>query len=46
MAILTCVFVNLHTAKDVPKQMPKKPCFRSPLNSQRVKGFQILMKSA
>ena len=40
------VFPNFRTAKDVVMQMSKKLRFRTPFDSQHVKGSQTLVKSA
>ena len=40
------VFPKLRTVKDVVRQMSKKPCLRTPFDSQHVKKSQILTKSA
>ena len=37
---------ELRTAKEVVRQMSKKPRFRMPFDSQNVKGSQTLVKSA
>ena len=39
-------FSEKQTAKGVVRQMSKKPCFRTPFESQHVKGSQMLAKSA
>ena len=40
------IFPKLRSAQDVVTQMSEKPSFRAPLDSQHVKGFQTLVKSA
>ena len=40
------VFRKLQTAKDVVRQMSKRPRFRTPFDSQNNKGSQTLAKSA
>ena len=44
--LIAYVFPNFRTAKDVVMQMSKKPRFRTPFDSQHVKGSQTLVKSA
>ena len=46
MTLIVYVFPKLQTAKDVVRQMSKKPRFRKPFDSQRVKLSQKLVKSA
>ena len=40
------IFPKLRTAKDLVRKMPKKPCFRTPFNSQHFKESQKFLKSA
>ena len=44
MTLIVYVFPKLHITKDVFRQMSKKPCFRTPSDSQPVKGYQTLVK--
>ena len=46
MNVIALVFPKLQAAKDVVRQMSKKPRFRRPLESQHVKVSQTLVKSA
>ena len=46
MIVITNVFPKLKTVKDVLRQISEKHCFRTPFDSQHVKGSQRLMKSA
>ena len=46
MILIVYVFLKLQTAKDVVRQMSKKPRFRKPFHSQQVKRSQKLVKSA
>ena len=46
MTLVAYVFPKIQTAKDVVRQMSKMTCFRTPLESQIVKGSQTLVKSA
>ena len=46
MIVKTNVFPKLKTVKDVVRQMSKEPRFRTPFDSQQVKGSQTLVKSA
>ena len=45
MTLIAYFFPKLQTAKDVVGQISKKPRFRTPLDSQHVKGSQTLVKS-
>ena len=45
MTIIADVFLKLETAKDVVKQLSREPRFRTPSESEHVKGSQILVKS-
>ena len=45
MTIIADVFLKLETAKDVVKQLSQEPRFRTPSESEHVKGSQILVKS-
>ena len=44
MTLIVYVFPKLRIAKDVFRQMSKKPCFRTLSDSQPVKGYQTLVK--
>ena len=44
--LISFVIPNLRTAKDVIREMSKKPRFRTPFDSQHAKGIQKLLKSA
>ena len=46
MIVIAYVFPKLWTVKDVGKKMSKKPSFRTPLDSQKAKGPQAMLKSA
>ena len=46
MIVITNIFPQLKTVKDVLRQISEKPCFRKPFDSQHVKGSQRLVKSA
>ena len=46
MNVIALAFPKLQAAKDVVRQMSKKPRFRRPLESQHVKVSQTLVKSA
>ena len=46
MTLIAFVFPKLRTAKEVVRQMSKKPRFRMPFDSENVKGSQTLVKSA
>ena len=46
MIVKTNVFPKLKTVKDVVRQMSKESRFRTPFDSQQVKGSQTLVKSA
>ena len=43
---LANVFPKLPTVKDLVRPPSKKHCFRTPFDSQHVKGSQTLVKSA
>ena len=45
MTIIADVFSNLWTAKYVVKEMSKKTGFKTPFDSQHLKGSQTLLKS-
>ena len=45
MTVIANVFPILWTAKDMARQMSKKPRFRTPFDSQHIKGSQTLVKS-
>ena len=44
MTLIADGFPKLQAAKDVLRQMSKKPCFRIPFDSRHVKGSQRLGK--
>ena len=46
MTFIAYVFPELHTRKDLVRPMSKKCPFTTPFNSQYVKRFQTLVKSA
>ena len=46
MTLIGYVLSKIETAKNVVRQMSKKLSFRTPFNSQYVKGSQTLVKSA
>ena len=46
MTLIAYLFPKLQTAKDVVGQISKKARFRTPFDSQHVKGSQTLVKSA
>ena len=46
MIVITNIFPEFKTAKDIFRHISNKPRFRAPFNSQRVKGSQTLAKSA
>lgn len=46
MSFIADVFPKLFTAKDVVTEISKRPRFKTVLNSQDVKGFKTLQKSA
>ena len=46
ITLIVYVLTKLRTAKDVVRQMSKKPRFRTPFESRHVKGSQALVKSA
>ena len=46
MTLIAYLFPILQTAKEAVIQIFKKPCFRTPIDSQHVKESQTLLKSA
>ena len=46
MTLIVYVFPKLRTAKDVLREMSKKPSFRAPFDSHIVKGSQTLLEFA
>ena len=46
MTLIAYVFPKLQTAKDMVRQMSKKPPFRTLFDSQHVKEAQTFMRSA
>ena len=46
MTPIAYVFSKLRTVKDVVRQMPKKPRFRTPFDIQHAECSQKLVKSA
>ena len=46
MTTLAYVRPKIQTVREVVKQMSKKPLFRTPVDSQHVKGSQTCIKSA
>ena len=46
MTLIANVFPKLWTARDVVRQMSKKPSFKTPFDSQYVKVIQTLVNSA
>ena len=46
MAVIPYVFPKLQTPKDLIRQISKEPLFRTPFESQHVKGWQTFLKSA
>ena len=46
MNFIAYMFWKIQTAKDVVRQLSKRPLFRTPFNSQHVKGTETLVKSA
>ena len=46
MSILDQIFPKLYTSKELFTSTSKRSCFRRPFGNQRVKDFQILLKSA
>ena len=46
MTLKAYLFRKLRTAKDVLREMSKKPSFRAPFDSRIVKGSQTLLESA
>ena len=46
MIIIGRLFRKLQTVRDLVRPLSKKHRFRTPLDSQHVKGFQTLIKSA
>ena len=45
MTLIAYVFLKLSTAKEVLRQMSKKPCFRTPFDSKKPKRSGIHLKS-
>ena len=46
MIVIDTLFRKLQTLKDLVRPLSKKHCFRSLFDSQHVKGYQTLVKSA
>ena len=46
MIAIATLFRKLQTVKDLVRPLSKKHHFRTPFDSQQVKGFQSLLKSA
>ena len=46
MTLIVYVFLKLQAAKEFVRPISKKHCFKTPFDSQQVKGSQKLMKSA
>ena len=46
MIVIANVFPKLETVKDLVRPLSKKPCLRTPFDSQHVKAPQTLLKSA
>ena len=46
MIVITYVFRNLQTVKDLVRPLSRKRPFRTPFDSQHVEGFQTLVKSS
>ena len=46
MTLIVYVFRKMETAKDLIKQMSKKPWFTTPFERQRLNGSQTLVESA
>ena len=46
MIVITYVFRNLQTVKDLVRPLSRKRRFRTPFDSQHVEGFQTLVKSS
>ena len=46
MILIACLFPNWQTVKDLVGPMSKTRHFRTPFDSQHVKGYQTLAKSA
>ena len=46
MIVIAPLLRNLKTVKDLVRLLSKKHCFRTPFDSQHVKGSQTLVKSA
>ena len=44
--VIATLLRNLQTVKDLVRLLSKKHCFRTPFDSQHVKGFQTVVKSA
>ena len=45
MTVIAYAFPKLQTTKDLVRPISKKPRFRTPFNSQHVKGYQTLVES-
>ena len=46
MILIATLFRKFHTVKDLIRPLSKKTPFRTPLETERVKGSQTLVKSA
>ena len=46
MILIANLFFKLQTVKDLVRPLSKKQCFRTPFESQHVKGCQTVVKSA
>ena len=46
MTLIAYISPNLQTVKDLVRRMSKKPPFRTPFDSQHLKGPQAHVKSA
>ena len=46
MIVIATVLQNSQAVKDLIRLLPKKHCFRTPFDSQHMKGSQTLAKSA
>ena len=44
MIVIANVFPKLQTARDLVRPLSSEHCFRTPFDSQRVKGFETLVK--
>ena len=44
--LIAFAFPKLHTVKDMVRPLPKKHGFRTPLQSQHVKGPETIVKCA